>query len=291
MKKITVENLISSIQKKFDKFDIFFGHGTYNSLDESVWLISSILKIPSNKIHLHLKNIVEDSNLQTIQTIAKERIAYRKPLAYLLKEGWLRELNFFVDERVLVPRSLIADLIDNQFYPWIENLNNIENVLDLCTGSGCLGILLAYRFKNLKVDITDISHDAIDVANINIKKHNLENRVTAIQSDLFLNLKNNFYDLIVSNPPYVNAYSMKDLPQEYQLEPQNALASGKDGLDHTRKIIAEAKKYLKDDGKLFIEIGHNRDEVEKAFKHINIWWVDTESGSDYIFMIEKKDLP
>ena len=291
MNKITVENLISLIQKEFDNSDIFFGHGTFSAIDEAIWLISSILKIPFNNIHLYLNKEVRENDLKVIQNIAKERIASKKPLAYLLKEGWLRELSFFVDDRVLVPRSLIADLIDSKFYPWIENLKNIKNVLDLCTGSGCLGILLAYRFNNLIVDISDISKDAIDVANINIKKHNLEKRVTAIQSDLFQNLKNDSYDLIVSNPPYVNLDSMQILPKEYQLEPQNALASGKDGLDHTRNIIAQAKKYLKDNGKLFIEIGHNRDEVEKVFKDLNIWWVDTESGSDYIFMIEKKDLP
>ena len=285
-----LNEIIEKITDEFDNSDIFFGHGALSAIDEAVWLVSSVLKIKFKDINKHLNNTVSDKDANKINLIKTMRIEQRIPLAYLLNEAWLKDVEFYIDERALIPRSLIADLIEDDFYPWIESIHNINSVLDLCCGSGCLGILLAKSYSQLDVDLIDISQHALEVARINIEKHNLQKRVAAIQSNLFEHCQKK-YDLIVTNPPYVNANAMNKLPSEYQKEPQLALASGEDGLDLTRIIIKNAKKYLNDSGKIFIEIGHNRDVVDEVFRDLNLWWVDTESGSDYIFMLEKNDLP
>ena len=285
-----LNEIIEKITDEFDNSDIFFGHGALSAIDEAVWLVSSVLKIKFKDINKHLNNTVSNEDANKINLIKTMRIEQRMPLAYLLNEAWLKDVEFYIDERALIPRSLIADLIEDDFYPWIESIDNINSVLDLCCGSGCLGILLAKSYPHLDVDLIDISQHALEVARINIEKHNLQKRVAAIQSNLFEHCQKK-YDLIVTNPPYVNANAMTKLPSEYQKEPQLALASGEDGLDLTRIIIKNAKKYLNDSGKIFIEIGHNRDVVDEVFRDLNLWWVDTESGSDYIFMLEKNDLP
>ena len=285
-----VQELIAEITLEFEQGDIFFGHGAFSAYDESVWLVCSILNIPFAEVSKSHKTTVPKNKLLKINNIKNKRIKERIPLAYLLKEAWLKELNFFIDDRVLVPRSLIADLADSSFYPWVNCIEEVKSVLDLCCGSGCLGILLAKRYPHLNVDLIDISKPALEVAKINIEKYSIASQVNIIQSNLFSNCFKT-YDLIITNPPYVNSVSMKKLPKEYQKEPKLALASGDDGLDLTRQIVHESKKYLNENGKIFVEIGHNRDEVEKVFNDINIWWVDTPSGSDYIFMIDKKDLP
>ncbi len=285
-----LNEIIEKITDEFDNSDIFFGHGALSAIDEAVWLVSSVLKIKFKDINKHLNNTVSNEDANKINLIKTMRIEQRMPLAYLLNEAWLKDVEFYIDERALIPRSLIADLIEDDFYPWIESIDNINSVLDLCCGSGCLGILLAKSYPHLDVDLIDISQHALEVARINIEKHNLQKRVAAIQSNLFEHCQKK-YDLIVTNPPYVNANAMTKLPSEYQKEPQLALASGEDGLDLTRIIIKNAKNYLNDNGKIFIEIGHNRDVVDEVFRDLNLWWVDTESGSDYIFMLEKNDLP
>lgn len=285
-----LNEIIEKITDEFDNSDIFFGHGALSAIDEAVWLVSSVLKIKFKDINKHLNNTVSNEDANKINLIKTMRIEQRIPLAYLLNEAWLKDVEFYIDERALIPRSLIADLIEDDFYPWIESIDNINSVLDLCCGSGCLGILLAKSYPHLDVDLIDISQHALEVARINIEKHNLQKRVAAIQSNLFEHCQKK-YDLIVTNPPYVNANAMTKLPSEYQKEPQLALASGEDGLDLTRIIIKNAKNYLNDNGKIFIEIGHNRDVVDEVFRDLNLWWVDTESGSDYIFMLEKNDLP
>jgi len=287
---LILNEIIEKITDEFDNSDIFFGHGALSAIDEAVWLVSSVLKIKFKDINKHLNTTVSNEDANKINLIKTMRIEQRMPLAYLLNEAWLKDVEFYIDERALIPRSLIADLIEDDFYPWIESIHNINSVLDLCCGSGCLGILLAKSYPHLYVDLIDISQHALEVARINIEKHNLQKRVAAIQSNLFERCQKK-YDLIVTNPPYVNASAMTKLPIEYQKEPQLALASGEDGLDLTRLIIKNAKKYLNDNGKIFIEIGHNRDVVDEVFKDLNLWWVDTESGSDYIFMLEKNDLP
>ncbi|MEO6118269.1 MAG: 50S ribosomal protein L3 N(5)-glutamine methyltransferase, partial [Methylotenera sp.] len=218
----------------------------------------------------------------------------------LVKEAWLQGLKFYVDERVLIPRSFIAELLNQDdsgnfgLSPWIEFPELVESAADICTGSGCLGILLASAFPNAEVDVIDISQDAIDVANINIANYGLQEQVTAIQSDMFgaLQDKNGYkkYDVIISNPPYVDAPSMAALPAEYQNEPQLALGSGVAGLDHTHTILREAANYLNDEGILIVEIGHNREALEAAYPNIVFNWLDVSSGNEFVFLLTKSQL-
>lgn len=222
--------------------------------------------------------------------LIEQRISQHTPTAYLVKEAWLQGLKFYVDERVLIPRSFIAELLNNDLSPWIEFPEMIESAADICTGSGCLGILLASAFPNAAIDVIDISQDAIDVANINIANYGLETQITAIQSDMFAALKGKKYDVIISNPPYVDAPSMATLPAEYQNEPQLALGSGVAGLDHTHTILREAAKHLNDDGILIVEIGHNRDALEAAYPHLVFNWLEISSGTEFVFLLTKSQL-
>jgi len=202
----------------------------------------------------------------------------------------LQGLKFYVDERVLIPRSFIAELLADGLSSWIEFPEMVESAADICTGSGCLGILLASVFPNAEIDVIDISQDAIDVANINIANYSLQEQVKAIKSDMFTALKGKKYDLIISNPPYVDAPSMAALPQEYQNEPQLALGSGDAGLDHTHTILREAANYLNDDGILIVEIGHNREALEAAYPNIIFNWLEVSSGNEFVFLLTKSQL-
>jgi len=195
-----------------------------------------------------------------------------------------------VDERVIVPRSFIAELLENGLSPWVDYPEMIESAADICTGSGCLGVLLAHAFPNAEVDVIDISPDAIAVANINITNYALQDRITAIESDMFSALAGKRYDLIISNPPYVDAPSMAQLPHEYRNEPQIALGSGEAGLDHTHMLLKEAASYLNDDGLLIVEIGHNRNALLDAYPQVPFTWLEVESGDEFVFLLTKEQL-
>jgi len=207
-----------------------------------------------------------------------------------VREAWLRGFKFYVDERVIVPRSFIAELLEDGFQPWVEFPEMVESVADICTGSGCLGILLADTFPNAEVDVVDISPDAIAVANINIANYGLQHQVHAIQSDMFSALAGKTYDVIISNPPYVDAPSMADLPAEYRNEPQLALGSGTAGLDHTHTLLREAAQHLNDDGILVVEIGHNRDALLDAYPELPFTWLEVASGNQFVFLLTKAEL-
>ena len=219
------------------------------------------------------------------------RVTRRVPAAYLTHEAWLGEHNFYVDERVIVPRSFIAELLREQLQPWIENPEEIHTALDMCTGSGCLAILTALAFPNAMVDAVDLSDDALAVARRNVDDYHLEEQVRLVKSDLFSNLKGATYDVIISNPPYVNAESMNTLPEEYLREPQMALASGDDGLDHIRIILREARKYLNNKGFLIVESGHNRGVIESTFPTLPFTWLDVSAGDELVFLLRAEDLP
>ena len=236
---------------------------TDNAYDEAVWLIMSALHLPHDTLHNFLDAVITESERKQLAHLIERRISERIPTAYLLREAWLRGFKFYVDERVLVPRSFIAELLEDGLQPWIEYPELIHSAADICTGSGCLGVLLANAFPDATIDVVDISKDAIAVSNINIAHYGLQGRVQAIESDMFTALKDKKYDLIISNPPYVDAPSMATLPREYQNEPQIALGSGAAGLDHTHTILREAAKHLNDEGVLVVEIGHNR-EIGRA---------------------------
>jgi ribosomal protein L3 glutamine methyltransferase len=286
----TIRDWIRYAVSQFEASDVFYGHGTDNAYDEAVWLIMSGLHLPMDTLNNFLDaRITADERIKLAHFI-EQRITKHTPTAYLLKEAWLQGLKFYVDERVLIPRSFIAELLADGLSSWIEFPEMVESAADICTGSGCLGILLASVFPNAEIDVIDISQDAIDVANVNIANYSLQEQVTAIKSDMFTALKGKKYDLIISNPPYVDAPSMAALPQEYQNEPQLALGSGDAGLDHTHTILHEAANYLNDDGILIVEIGHNREALEAAYPNIIFNWLEVSSGNEFVFLLTKSQL-
>jgi ribosomal protein L3 glutamine methyltransferase len=286
----TIRDWIRFAVSEFESSDIFYGHGTDNSYDEAVWLVMSALHLPMDSLDNFLEATLVRSERKKLAKMIEERVTKHTPTAYLLKEAWLHGFKFFVDERVLIPRSFIAELLMEDLSPWIEYPEMVESAADICTGSGCLGILLANSFENAAIDVIDISKDAIDVSNINIQNYGLEEQITAIESDMFSALAGKTYDLIISNPPYVDAPSMAALPTEYQIEPQLALGSGDDGLDHTHTILKEAAQYLNDGGLLVVEIGHNRDALEMAYPDMTFNWLEVDAGNQFVFMLTKEQL-
>lgn len=286
----TIRDWIRYAVSQFEASDVFYGHGTDNAYDEAVWLIMSGLHLPMDTLNNFLDARITADERIKLANFIEQRITKHTPTAYLLKEAWLQGLKFYVDERVLIPRSFIAELLADGLSSWIEFPEMVESAADICTGSGCLGILLASVFPNAEIDVIDISQDAIDVANINIANYSLQEQVTAIKSDMFTSLKGKKYDLIISNPPYVDALSMAALPQEYQNEPQIALGSGDAGLDHTHTILREAANYLSDDGILIVEIGHNREALEAAYPNIIFNWLEVSSGNEFVFLLTKSQL-
>ena len=286
----TIRDWLRYAVSQFEASDIFYGHGTDNAYDEAVWLIMSALHLPMDTLNNFLDARLTASERSKLASFIDQRITQHTPTAYLLKEAWLQGLKFYVDERVLIPRSFIAELLNTDLSPWVEFPEMIESAADICTGSGCLGVLLASVFPNASVDVIDISQDAIDVANINIANYGLDAQVTAIKSDMFSALTGKKYDIIISNPPYVDAPSMAALPAEYQNEPQLALGSGVAGLDHTHTILREAANYLNDDGILIVEIGHNRDALEAAYPNIIFNWLEVSSGTEFVFLLTKSQL-
>ncbi len=286
----TIRDWIRFAVSQFEASDIFYGHGTDNAYDEAVWLIMSGLGLPMDTLNNFFDARITSAERTKLASLVEQRISKHTPTAYLVKEAWLQGLKFYVDERVLIPRSFIAELLANDLSEWIEFPEMIESAADICTGSGCLGILLASSFPNAVVDVVDISQDAIDVANINIANYGLQEQVTAIKSDMFSALKNKKYDVIISNPPYVDAPSMAALPAEYQNEPQLALGSGVAGLDHTHTILREAANYLNDAGILIVEIGHNREALEAAYPNMIFNWLETSSGNEFVFLLTKSQL-
>ncbi len=286
----TIRDWLRFTVTRFEESGIFYGHGTDNAYDEAVWLVMSALHLPHDTLINFLDASLTEPERRHVAHLIERRVTERIPTAYLLREGWLRGYKFYVDERVIVPRSHIAELLEEQLAPWIENPEMIQSAADICTGSGCLGILLAHAFPNAAVDVVDISPDAINVANINIANYGLEEQVTAIQSDMFKALKGKTYDLIISNPPYVDAPSMATLPQEYRNEPQLALGSGVAGLNHTHTLLREASQHLNEGGLLVVEIGHNRDALLDAYPNLPFTWLEVEAGDEFVFLLTKEQL-
>lgn len=276
---------------RFESSDIFFGHGTSNAYDEAVWLIFGFLHLPHDTLENFLDAHLTIKEKKGLLFLIEKRINDKTPTAYLLNEAWLRDYKFYVDERVIIPRSLIAESLSENLYPWIDNPEVIYSALDLCTGSGCLGIMMAHSFQNAVIDLVDISEKALQVAKINIDHYGLDDRIELIKSDLFNALQGKTYDLIISNPPYVNQITVDSFPTEYLKEPSIALGSGNDGLNHTIQIIHEAKKFLKDGGMLIVEIGHNKEALLDKFPKIDFQWLDVSLGNDFIFMLHKTQLP
>ncbi len=288
---LTVRDYLRYAVSRFNAAELFFGHGSDNAWDEAVYLTLHTLNLPLDRLEPFLDARLLPHEREVLLEVFRRRCVERLPAAYLTNEAWLGEHRFYVDERVIVPRSFIAELLQEQLTPWIEDPWAVESALDLCTGSGCLAILTALAFPEAQVDAVDLSKDAISVAERNIADYHLNERVHLIQSDAFRQLKGKRYDLIISNPPYVDAEAVAALPPEYLHEPEMALGSGEDGLDFTHIILREAKKHLTPDGLLIVEIGHNREVLEAAYPTLPFTWLDTTAGDEYVFLLHAADLP
>lgn len=287
---ITVRDWLRFAVSRFNEAGLFFGHGSDNAFDEAAYLILHTLHLPLDRLEPFLDASLTHGESEAVQAVLERRVRERIPAAYLTHEAWLGAHRFYVDERVIVPRSFIAELLHEQLAPWVDDAEGVTRVLDLCTGSGCLAILAALAFPDAQVDAVDLSKDALDVAANNVADYGLAERVELVESDLFAALAGRSYDVIVSNPPYVNAESVAALPPEYRAEPALALGSGEDGLDATRRILAEAKAHLNPGGVLVVEIGHNRDALEAAYPTLPFTWLDTEGGDQFVFMLRREDL-
>jgi ribosomal protein L3 glutamine methyltransferase len=287
---ITVRDWLRFAVSRFNEAKLFFGHGSDNAFDEAAYLILHTLDLPLDRLDPFLDASLTHGESEQVQTVIERRVRERLPAAYLTHEAWLGEHRFYVDERVIVPRSFIAELLHEELAPWIESPNEVTHVLDLCTGSGCLAILAALAFPNAKVDAVELSSDALEVADRNVADYGLHDRIELIESDLFSALQGRTYDIILSNPPYVNAESLAALPAEYRAEPALALGSGMDGLDATRSILAQAKEHLNPGGLLVVEIGHNRDALEAACPTLPFTWLDTASGDQFVLLLRREDL-
>ena len=274
---------------QFVSANLSFSHGMSSPLDEAVYLVLRSLQLPVDTPDVYWQSSLTQSEKNNVVANLLKRIEQKIPAAYIMQEGWFAGLQFFVDERVLVPRSPIAELVEAQFTPWV-NSDEVESVLDLCTGSGCIGIACAYAFPMAEVDLADISKDALDVATINVAKHDAEQRVSVIQSDLFEGLMGKQYDIIVSNPPYVDAEDISAMSDEFHHEPELGLSSGTDGLDCTRKILKQAADHLTDEGILVLEVGNSQYALAEEFPELPFQWVDFERGGEGVFILTKAQL-
>jgi ribosomal protein L3 glutamine methyltransferase len=287
---VTIRDLLRHAVSRFNQARLFFGHGSGDAWNEAVYLILHTLHLPLDRLDPFLDARVMKSERDAVLAIIDRRADERVPAAYLTGEAWLGDYRFVVDERVIVPRSFIAELLFEQLTPWIADPDAVAAVLDLCTGSGCLAIIAADVFPSASVDAVDVSADALTVARINVEGYALDDRVSLIESDLFNDVPVRRYDLIVTNPPYVNDASMDRLPDEYRHEPRTALAGGRDGLDLVRRILAEAANRLTDDGLLVVEVGNERPHVEAAFPDLPCTWLSTSAGDDAVFAVQAADL-
>ncbi|MDP2135599.1 MAG: 50S ribosomal protein L3 N(5)-glutamine methyltransferase [Sulfuritalea sp.] len=288
---LTLRDWLRWAVSRFNEAGLYYGHGTDNAWDEAVWLVLATLHLPRDTLDPWLDAHLTKSERLLLLGNLQQRVVHRLPTAYLVQEAWLGAFRFYVDQRVIVPRSYFAELLEGGFAPWIDDPARVESALDLCTGSGCLAILMAHAFPNAEIDAIDISPDALVVASRNIADYHLADRIRAIESDLFAGVAGRRYDLIVCNPPYVTAEAMAALPPEYRHEPALALAAGADGLDVVRRILAEAGAHLNPRGVIAIEVGHNQDLVTDAFPDLPAIWVDTEHAEGKVFLVTREDLP
>jgi len=277
------------IERRFTRARLFYGHGTHNAREESAWLVCHVLRIPFGQMSDTLDRAVSGTDARRLRILAERRIRTREPLAYILHEAWLQHRRFYVDRRVIVPRSHIAELLPERLGAWLPRTGP-RRILDLCTGSGCLAILGALAFPRARVDASDVSAAALALARRNVTAYRLGRRVGPVRSDLFAGLGDARYDLILCNPPYVPAVEMRRLPAEYRHEPRIALASGRDGLDFVRRLIAEGPRHLAPGGLLVVEIGNGRAALERAFPRLAVTWLPTEGGEDLVFAVTRDEL-
>lgn len=286
----TVRDMLRLAVTRFNEARLFFGHGNSNAFDEAVYLVLNSLSLPLDTLEPFLDARLTPEEIGRIRRLIDRRVSERIPAAYLTTEAWLQGYRFYVDQRVIIPRSFIAELIMEQFAPWVDDHQPPHHILELCTGSGCLAIMMADAFPHAVIDALDLSTDALDVARINVAEYEMTDRINLVHSDLYQAIPQKKYDLIVTNPPYVNSTSMKKLPPEYQHEPQMALAGGDDGMDLVRKIVREAGKHLNENGLLIVEIGNEAAHAEAAFPDLELTWISTSGGDDRVFLVEASQL-
>lgn len=284
----TLGALVRIGERLLQQANVSFGHGVTNARDEAIYLALHALKLPLDVLPQARK--VTPAQAAQILQLFDQRIRERKPAAYLTHEAWLGDQRFYVDERVIVPRSYIAELLLDAEFPLLPAPRLVHTALDLCTGSACLAILTAKRYRKAQIDATDISREALQVARINVRKHRLQKRVTPLLSNYFTALGRRRYDLMISNPPYVRNAVMRTLPREYRNEPALALAAGRDGLDALRVILAKAARHLNPGGVLVVECGHARARVERAWPRLPFLWAETSGGDDCVFILTREDL-
>ncbi|WP_085316161.1 50S ribosomal protein L3 N(5)-glutamine methyltransferase [Derxia lacustris] len=286
----TVRDLLRYAVSRFGAAKLAFGHGSATAFDEAAYLILHTLHLPIDTLDPFLDARLLPTEVDAVLNVIHRRADERVPAAYLTGEAWLGEFRFLVDERVIVPRSFIAEWLRDGFTPWIEEPASVGRVLDLCTGSGCLAIVAAHLFPNAQVDAVDISPAALEVARSNVALYGLEDRVHVVESDLFARLHGEKYNVILTNPPYVPTKSMDALPAEYRHEPALALGAGADGLDVVRRIMADAPTYLAKRGIMVVEVGHERDAVEAAWPRMPMTWLSTSAGDDMIYLVDRDAL-
>lgn len=288
----TLRDLLRYAVTRFGQAKLAFGHGNANAYDEAAYLLLHTLSLPLDMLDPFLDAALTDAEIAKVLDVIEKRATDRIPAAYLTQEAWLHGYRFYVDERTIVPRSLIAELLVEHLSPWISQPHSVDAVLELCTGSACLSVLAADAFPAAAIDAVDLSADALEVARRNVDDYALTERVTLFQGDLYAPLPaGRRYNLIFANPPYVNADSMSRLPDEYRREPTLALAGGEDGMDVVRRIVDEARNWLTDDGVLVVEIGNERRFADAAFGGLDPVWLSTSAGDDAVFLLHAGDLP
>jgi ribosomal protein L3 glutamine methyltransferase len=286
---ITIRDFLRYATSRFNQAGLYFGHGTDNAWDEAAGLIMHTLHLPHDISHQVLDARLTSDERTHLLSLIQQRVEKRLPLAYLTHEAWFSGLSFYVDERVLIPRSPIAELIQQHFQPWIQP-DNVHQILDLCTGSGCIAIALAKAFPEAQVDASDVSDEALAVAKINVLRHQVEDQLHCHKADLFKGLPPKKYDLIVSNPPYVSQQEMIELPDEYRHEPALGLEAGNEGLDIVRRILDEAGDYLSENGTIIVEVGNSEHALAEEYPETAFTWLEFENGGGGVFLLSAKEL-
>jgi ribosomal protein L3 glutamine methyltransferase len=287
----TIRDVLRYAVTRMNEGGVYFGHGQADAVDEGLFLVLRSLQLPVERADLFLDAFLTHAEINSLLQTIDQRVRKRVPAAYLLREAWLQGYRFYVDERVIIPRSFLAELLKDGLAPWVQDPGTVTDVLDMCTGSGCLAVMAADVFPGAQVDAVDISGEALAVAKRNIADYQLSGRVNAVQSDLFSELPSKRYDVILCNPPYVTDESMASLPREYQQEPKMALAGGADGMAIVRRVVRGARGYLKRGGMLLVEVGGGRHAAEQVLKDMPLTWLTTSDGDDTIFMVKQEVLP